>query len=171
MPNTLHRQHRRARLADSIHHDERRENPQNGRIRLVEKYGRSRRQTGAALGATRLQYGATSPGLHPFTKSMLFCTTTLAGLKCTFHASLLTSLSRRLEATTFRLGQWVNAHNAETSEIETLQWDLSFCPLWKTCYVSSPRSSDEERHTAVKSYIDGILHIMWCSCGQRKSRP
>ncbi len=89
--------------------------PKNGQIRRDEKSGRSRRQTGATLGAARFQYGTTGSGLHPLTKSVFFCTTTLAGLECTFHASLLTSLSRRLEATSFRLGQRAKPHNAPTS--------------------------------------------------------
>ena len=70
-----------------------------GQNRRDEGCDRSRRQTGATLGASRLQDGTTTLGLHPLAKSVLFRTTTLIGLKCTFHASLLTSLSRRLEAT------------------------------------------------------------------------
>ena len=73
--------------------------PEMGQIRRDEECGRSRRQTGATLGATRLEHAPAALGLHPLAKTVLFGAATLIGLKCSFHASLLTSLSRRLEAT------------------------------------------------------------------------
>lgn len=46
--------------------------------------------------------------------------------------------------------------------------DLPFCPLWKTCYVASPRATGYLRHTAIESYTDGILHTMWASLWTKK---
>ena len=87
------------RRAQPMPHHEKGERHETERNRVDGGFGRSRRKTGATLRASRLQHGTTSFGLHPLAKSMLFCTTTLTGLKCTFHASLLTSLSRHSEAT------------------------------------------------------------------------
>lgn len=147
------------------HHHEPKFPDETGRRWVAKWLGRSRRQTSATLGSARLQHGSTTLGLHPLTEPVFLCTPTLAGLKCSFHASLLTSLSRRLEATPPRLGgrcgspQRPTAWHRDGDETDKhIRCDSSFGRLWKTCYVPSPRTAMTEHTT---SYTTGILHMMW----------
>jgi hypothetical protein len=65
-----------------------------GRRPPVGVSGRSSRKLVSAFGATGLQNGATSTGLHTMAKAMLLGTTAIIWLESAFHARLLGSVPR-----------------------------------------------------------------------------
>ena len=61
-----------------------------GRTRRARGSGRSSGQTGAALGAARLDDGPSTTGAHPRAKAVLAGSTAVVGLKGTLHGDLRT---------------------------------------------------------------------------------
>jgi hypothetical protein len=86
----------------------------------------------AALGTTRLHNRTAGPGAHPMPKPMLLGSTTVIGLKCSLHGRLL-----EFGATTSAPLPTEKPVDRTTTR-STLQAEVRFFRLWKTCYGHVP---------------------------------